>query len=91
MSEVPETWTTAFPFVRSSVQINLHADTDFDAVTAALAIRAAIKNAPLVIGGQPSMHVLPDGDGIDIGEGLAPKGRDCWVAFETFDIPWTTE
>lgn len=97
VSEAPEMWTTGYAWSRTSVQINCHADTDIQARTMALAVRAALgktpaqpSGSPLVVGEQDAVHVLPDGDGIDIGDGLGPGGRDCWVAFETFDIPWTT-
>lgn len=90
VSETPEIWTTSYPFERSSVQINCHAATDSAARGLGLAIRAAIRGAPLVVGVQDVCHVLPDGCSIDIGEELGPGGRDCWVATEVFDIPWTT-
>ena len=55
-------------------------------------MREALKGAPLAInvpyGVSQVCHCLPDGDGLDIGEELGPGGEDCWVAFETFDIPW---
>ena len=93
VSEPTEVWTTRYPFKRSTIQINLHADTDLAALTIALAVREALKGAPLAInvpyGVSQVCHCLPDGDGLDIGEELGPGGEDCWVAFETFDIPWT--
>lgn len=90
-SEVSETWTTAYPRKVSVVQINFHAATDAAARAGALAIRAALQGAPLVINEIPVGHVLPDGDGISEAEGLGPGGRDCWMAFETFEIAWTTQ
>jgi hypothetical protein len=44
---------------------------------------------PLAIDGSAVMHVLPDGSGLEIGEGRGPRGADCWVATETLDIPFT--
>lgn len=97
VADAPEIWTTAYPFRRSSVQLNVHAATDEQALRLALAIRQALATPPfgtlaqsLSINGQAVAHVLPDGDGIDVGEGLGPDGRDCWIAFETFDLMWTT-
>ena len=89
VSEVPETWTTSYAWKRGAVQINLHAATSQLARVAGKNLRAALKGAPLAIDGSAVMHVLPSGTTIVIGEGLAPRGKDCWIAAETFDIPWT--
>lgn len=89
VSDSVESNTTGFQLKRTSLQINLHAATDLEAMTIALAVRSALTMAPIGINGQAACHVLPDGDGIDVGEGLGPAGRDCWVAVETFDILWT--
>jgi len=96
-SEPVEIQTTRYPWLRSTVQINCHAATDLEARQMGLAVRAALgpapaapMGAPLVVGLQDVCHVLPDGSGIDVGEELGPGGADCWIAFETFDIPWTT-
>ena len=96
VSEVPEIWTTAYPWLMATIQVNCHAMTDEAALDMALTIRSALgkspaqpSGAPLIINGAEVTHVLPAGSGIDIGEGLGPRGRDCWVAFETFEIPWT--
>lgn len=91
VSEVDETWTTSYAFDRASMQINVHAATDAAARAAAIAIRAAFHGVPLVIAGVNVAHVLPDTHGIEIGEGLGPNGRDCWVAIEVFDIAFSTE
>ncbi len=90
-SEVSQEWTTAYPRKVSVVQVNFHAATDAAARAGALAIRAALQNAPLTINGVPVGHVLPDGDGISEAEGLGPLGRDCWMAFETFEVAWCTQ
>lgn len=84
-----ESNTTGFQLKRSAVQINLHAATDLEAATIGLAVRDALTMAPLMVGDQTTAHVLPDGDGLEVGEGLGPDGRDCWIATETFDILWT--
>jgi hypothetical protein len=89
VSEVPETWTTGYAWKRAEIQINAHASTSREARTLGKTIRTALKGAPLSIDGQSVMHVLPAGTSIVIGEGLAPRGHDCWIAAETFDIPWT--
>ena len=54
-----------------------------------ITFRQAVRKVPLTINGSAVMHVLPDGDGIEIGEGLGPGGQDCWIAFQTLDIPYT--
>lgn len=90
VSEVPEIQTTAYREYRSTIQVNCHAPTDAQARAMGLAIREALIGAPLVIGGQDVMHVLPDTPGIAVGEGLGAGGRDCWIATETFDVLWTT-
>jgi hypothetical protein len=87
--EGPDTYTTAFAFMRSNVQVNCHASTDVEARAAANAIRVALKQAPLSIGGVRVLHVLPDPSGLQVGEGLGPGGKDCWIAFQAFDIAWT--
>lgn len=89
VSETTEVQTTGYREIRSTVQINLHADTDTAARTAAATVRSALLGAPLVIAGQDVMHCLPDFSGIAIGEDLGAGGRDCWVATETFDVLWT--
>lgn len=95
-SESVASWTTGYPAVRATVQVNCHAATDIEARAMGLAVREALgpsraqpQGAPLVVGIREVGHVLPDGDGVDIGEELGPGGEDCWLAFETFEIPWT--
>lgn len=97
ISEAPEMWTTAAPWKVSTVQFNLHAATDAEAIAMGLAVRSALgrspaqpSGAPLVIGGSDVVHCIQAGRSVDVGEGLSPEGRDCWVATETFEIPWTT-
>lgn len=89
VSETPETWTTSYPFMRSSLQFNAHAATDAQARSMGAALRKLFRGAPLVVNSSDIDHCLPDGSAIQLGEGLAPGGRDCWVATETFDIAWT--
>lgn len=91
VSEVSQAWTTAYPRKLSEVQINLHAPTDTQARAAALAVRAALYNAPLTINGVRVGHVLPDSSGLTIGEELGAGGRDCWIATETFEVAWCTQ
>jgi hypothetical protein len=88
-SELAETWTTDYAMRRDEVQINVHAETSQGAREIAVQIRHGLKKAPLLVNNQPVMHVLPANSAVQIGEGLAPSGKDCWLAFETFDIPWT--
>jgi hypothetical protein len=89
--EVAETWTTAYPLMRAGVQVNCHASTDVEARAAAGAIRAALRNAPLVVDGTRVMHVLPDGSGMEQGKEMGPDGEDVWIAWQSFDIAWTPD
>ncbi len=91
VSEPVETWTTGFPMLRSTVQVNLHANLPVTARSIGRAFRSNLKGAGLIIGGSSVMHVLPVGSAVDIGEGLGPNAQDCWVAMETFDILWTED
>lgn len=84
-----ETWTTGFAFYRAGIQINLHCNTAARARSLAHQLRVAFKGAPLSVNNQTVCHVLPDGNTIQVGTGLGPGGKDCWVATETFDIPFT--
>jgi hypothetical protein len=89
VSEIDETWTTGYSVQRASVQVNFHANTASAARAVSKSFRRLIKYAPLHINSDLVMHVLPDGQGLQIGEGLAPDGQDCWMAYSTLDIPWT--
>ena len=90
VSEVEDTWTTNYPLMRTSLQFNCHAIRPQDAEAMGEALRALFRGAPLVVGTAAVAHVLPDGDSLDEGEGLAPGGRDCWIQSEVFDIVWST-
>lgn len=89
VSEMVETWTTAYPFWRDAIQINCHASTDISARAAAMTIRDELKGAILSIDGSNICHCLPTQTGMQIGQKLGPRGEDCWIAFVTFDICWT--
>lgn len=89
VSEPVDTWTTSYPVYRSTIQINLHANTAGAARTLAAQFRSGLENQPLVINGQAVMHILPDSSALQVGEGLGPKGLDCWVAIETFESLFT--
>lgn len=89
VSDTAETQTTGYAQKRAAIQVNLHHNTDAAARAMWIAFRQAVRKAPLTIGGSAVMHCLPDGDGIDIGEGLGPQGQDCWLAFQVLDIPYT--
>lgn len=89
VSETPETWTTNYPLMRTSLQFNCHASTDGRARAMGAALRRLFRGAPLIVNSSDIDHCLPDGSGLQLGEGLAPGGRDCWVATEVFDIVWT--
>ena len=89
VSDVVGTWTTNYPFKQASVQFNFHAITAAAAEQLGESFRALFRGAPLIVGSGLVCHVLPNGSGIDIGEGLGPNGQDCWIAFELFDIAWT--
>jgi hypothetical protein len=89
VSEPVETWTTSYAVYRSTIQVNLHANTTAAARTLAGQIRLGLANQPLVITGQSVMLILPDSSALQIGEGLGPNGQDCWVAIETFAALFT--
>ena len=91
VAEVPETYTTDLsrPWTRTHLQFNFHAATDLAAATAAEAFRSLFLGAALSVNGSAVAHVLPDGHGLQVGSGLGPGGRDCWAAYEVFDIAWT--
>jgi hypothetical protein len=89
VSDPAETQTTGFALYRAAVQVNLHAITDAAAVSLGKAFRQAVRLAPLSVDGSAVLHVLPDGNGLEEGEGLGPNGQDCWIATEMLDIPFT--
>lgn len=89
VSDVVEIQTTSYAMKRASIQVNFHHSTDSGARALAEAFRVVVRQAPLSINASPVMHVLPDGDGLDIGEGLGPDGDDCYIAFQTIDCPYT--
>ena len=95
VSDTPDTWTTAGPVRRAAVQLNIHHSTDAEAQaiaeTFASTMNSIVQQAaiPIVIYGRNAMHVLPGELSIDVGEGLAPGGLDCWIASVVFDIPYT--
>jgi hypothetical protein len=89
VSDVAEIWTTAYDWQRCSVQLNFHAPRVADARSMAKAFRVAVKGAPLTIDGSPVAHVLPDGETLEIGEGLGNDGQDCWIAAQVLDVPFT--
>lgn len=89
VNEAPTTGSPGFDMYRTVVQFNFHDSTDVAAESWSKTFRQYARLAPLSINGSPVMHVLTDSIGLDEGEGLAPYGKDCWVAMATLDILWT--
>lgn len=95
VSDVVEQFTTAYGLRRATLQINVHAETDSQAQAIADSLADQMRTlggnagAKLNIYGSTSLHVLPESFGIEIGEGLAPQGKDCWLCFFEIDVLYT--
>jgi hypothetical protein len=93
VSDVIEVRTTGYFQKRATIQVNLHETTAETAKAAQDAFRLLVgtpaNQVPLTINGSPVMHQLPDGNSLEIGEGLGPGGQDCWVGIQLVDIPYT--
>jgi len=87
VQDLPETWTTANIFNRALVSISLYAAT---AAAAASAMRSVIVPAftlaPLTVGGEPVMHILPESSGVEISPEFGPRGQDVWAASQRFEV-----
>lgn len=79
--------TTGYACLTSTLQINVHAATDAEAKAIRKAIRKAVRGAPLSVDGLPVRHVLPAGQGLQIGEGFLRGGKDSWVATLEVEVP----
>lgn len=100
VSEPAETWTTGYAFWRSTLQLNVHHWTSAAARSLAIQLAGAMSTIPplnaifpgagatLVIHGQNAVHVLPGAFGVEVGQGLAPNGKDCWICHFELDVPW---
>lgn len=82
-----EARTTGFATLLAVLQINVHAATDLEAKAIRKAIRKAVRGAPLAVDGLPVRHVLPAGQGLQVGEGFLRGGRDSWVATLEVEVP----
>ena len=93
VSETDITPTTSFIYWESVVQFNVHHDLPGLARTLAQKLMNALSSlkgkAPIVVQGMPARLVLPSDVGVDEGEGLGLKGRDCWIAHFLATIQWT--
>ena len=93
VSETDITPTTSFIYWESIVQFNVHHNLPGLARTLAQKLMNALSSlkgkAPIFVQGMPVRSVLPSDIGVDEGEGLGLKGRDCWIAHFLATIQWT--
>lgn len=80
-------WTT----LEAVVQVNVHAETDHQALMIRKAIRAAVLDAPLSVDGLAVRHVLPGAQGIQVGQGFLKGGADSWMATLEIEVVYETD
>lgn len=90
VADLVEIQTTDYAVKRATIQVSFHAATSAEASTMAQRFAKLARTASLEDAGQTAAHCLPDGGGLDLGEGFGPGGSDCWIAYKTLDVLYTS-